>query len=204
MTDIQKIFIIVAIVVVLFIVFLFLYHPIKNAYGRHRYRKVYSFVLSVIAKEKKYILLNNLALPIGSGNCIHIDHMLFADKYIYVIKDRYVSGSLEALESNRYWFKYNLKGEQTAISNSLSINQERVDKLALLTGIDNSLFANVVLLNDNCNLAPNSISKPNTYIVKLRRFKSLLKKVENQNIAPLNRIQLEKLANDIKRLNQNN
>ena len=204
MSDIQKVFIAVSIIIILIIIFLYIYHPIKNIYGRHRYHKIYRFILNVISKEKKCILLNNLALPIGGNNFIHIDHLLFADKYIYVIKDRYISGSLEALENNRYWFSYNLKGEQTAISNSLSVNQERIDKLALLTGVEHNLFVNVVLLNDNCNLAPTNISKPNTYIIKLRYFKSFLRKKESQNVAPLNRIQLEKLANDIARLSQIN
>ena len=56
--------------------------------------KIYYKNVKKVAYYKDFYLINQLILNVDDNQQIHIDHLLFADKYIYVILDKFYPGKL--------------------------------------------------------------------------------------------------------------
>ncbi|MFA5235618.1 MAG: nuclease-related domain-containing protein [Bacilli bacterium] len=154
-----------------------------------------------IALYNDFYLINQINLKLDDANEAHIDHLLFGEKYIYVIKDRYYDGALTGQERDVNWMfypRFNRRGKY--ITNPFLLNRVRVEKLALVTGLDQHFFINVIVTNDQCLLDDIVANDKATYIVKLKKLEKLIKTIEEREIAPIEPDQLDRAVKDIHRL----
>ena len=56
-----------------------------------------------IALYNDFYLINEVNLKLDEDSEAHIDHLLFGEKYIYVIKDRYYDGAIDGQEKDSNW-----------------------------------------------------------------------------------------------------
>ncbi len=173
----------------------------KRRYIKRNLIPVYGRRIYHLALYNDYYLINQINLPLGDMNEAHIDHLLFGEKYIYVIKDRYYDGALTGQARDINWMfysRYSRRGKY--IANPFLINRIRLEKLALVTGLDPHLFINIIVVNDSCLLDQIEPSDEMTYIVKLRQVDKLIKAIESRDIPHINEDQLDAAVKDIYRL----
>jgi len=163
-----------------------------SAYGK----KIYH-----IALYNDFYLINKVNLKLDEDSEAHIDHLLFGEKYIYVIKDRYYDGALQGRDKDSNWMfyhRYSRTGKY--ISNPLAVNRVRLEKLALVTGLDPHLFINLIVVNDACLLDEIATDDNATFVVKLKKLEKLIKAIEQRDIEPIDPDQLDAAVKDIYRL----
>jgi hypothetical protein len=154
-----------------------------------------------VALYNDFYLINQVRVPLDDANEAHIDHLLFGEKFIYVIKDRYYDGALTGKHRDTNWMFYpNLSRRGKYISNPFLINKVRIDKLALVTGLDPHLFINLIVVNEGCLLDDIVTNDESTYIVKLSKMEKLIKANESRDIPPINEAQLDVAVKDIYQL----
>jgi hypothetical protein len=154
-----------------------------------------------IALYNDFYLINQINLKLDDANEAHIDHLLFGEKYIYVIKDRYYDGALTGQERDANWMFYSrFTRRGKYITNPFLLNRVRVDKLALVTGLDPHFFISVIVTNDQCLLDDIQTTDNVTYVVKLKKLEKLVKAIEERDIAPIDPEQLDRAVKDIHRL----
>ena len=197
------IYVVVAVIVIGILVFVILRLPKireKREFSKEKYRLIYYKKIREIADKYDYYLVNNVSIDSGEETVCKIDHILLADKFIYVIKDRYYRGSISGEKHNLKWYFHPNETEVLEMDSPLVQNAKRVDHLAAVTQIERSFFISVVIINDNCEVRSNAdLNTENSYIVSLSQLPRLIKFIESKKVAKLNPAQLEQVANDIAR-----
>lgn len=198
------IYVIVGLLIVGTIIFFILRSPkikTKIEFSNERYRYIYYKKVKEIANKYDFYLVNNVEIDTRDEVVCKIDHILFANKYIYVIKDRYYRGTISGEKANKKWYFHPNDNEVFEMDSPLLQNQRRVDHLAAVTAIDRSFFISIVIINDNCVVKSNDdLNSENSFIVSLSQLPRLIKFIESRKVMNLNQSQLEKVASDIAHL----
>ena len=195
------IFIYNLIFILLLLLFLIIFPFAKRHYNFKNFQKIYYKEIRKIAEINDYYLINNLVIKNNNQLICRIDHVLFGDKYIYVIKDRYYRGAISGKKEDSTWFFYSNQKKQFEMDNPMAMNEKRLEKLSLVTNIDKSFFISILVINDNCVVKnANELNKNNSFIVSKKNLRKLIKNIEKRNVKNMDQKQLEFAVQDISRL----
>ena len=195
------IFICALIFILLLLLFLIIFPFAKRHYNFKNFQKIYYKEIRKIAEINDYYLINNLVIKNNNQLICRIDHVLFGDKYIYVIKDRYYRGAISGKKEDSTWFFYSNQKKQFEMDNPMAMNEKRLEKLSLVTNIDKSFFISILVINDNCVVkTANELNKNNSFIVSKKNLRKLIKNIEKRNVKNMDQKQLEFAVQDISRL----
>lgn len=201
LTDLQLAFVIIVPIVLAIFLFVCIYFPASAAYHRkhfqiHFYKQIYR-----VALDNDYYLINQFVFKIDSTKNATVDHVLFGNKYIYVILSKYYQGDLIGKYADKSLIFISHKGKKCYTDNPYNEVKNLTSKLSSSTGIDASLMIGIVLINDDCKVAVQSDSKQ-FYIIQRKRFHSLIKAIESRPIETINETQLAKAVQSIAKLNK--
>lgn len=199
--SLQILYILLVILVVILVLFLFLFPVFRQSLHKRTFKKKYYKVINKLVLDKDYLLINNFIIKNAN---IHIDHIIFAKKYIYLIKDSYFPGAVEGdIKDNKWIFYPSLKRSISTVENPFIKLHKELENLAYLTGLNPNLFYCINVINDNC-LVDIKISKhPTSKITAKAALIPLINEIEaSEKVKDINQIELEKAANDIARINE--
>lgn len=168
----------------------------KTDYKYFYYKRLYK-----LAMDKDYYLINNFLFKIDDAHVGRIDHILFGDKYIYIINDIYYDGDIEGKENDQSIILINRNGKKNYEDNPILNNRKIANKLSLITGINPSLIIGICLINDNCRCSVQNSSK-SFYIIQSSNFSKLIKAIESRDIGVINKEQLASAVKAINKLNR--
>ena len=138
---------------------------------------------------------------VDSSKVAKIDHILFGNKYIYIINDAYYEGDLTGKETDKSLILINDKGKKFYTDNQYLISSSLVKTLSQSTGIGMDLMIGVTVVNNNCKISIETSNKQ-FYIIQKKRLKRLIKAIESRNVGNINAAQLEALVKAIDKLNR--
>lgn len=187
--------IVISLMVVFSIVFLF-WDKFKLIKEKRCFNKSVGKKMYQLALDNDYYLINQVALSID-GKVIHFDHILFTNKFIYCIGEKYFSGPISGRFDDSQWFKYNKKNQVEHIKNPMVLPKVRVEYLRSSLRANDDLFVSVVLVNDSCLIDKIDGCPKNNYIMNISEFKNFIKQREKTNIPSLDPLQLETLVQNI-------
>ncbi len=183
------------------IIFLCVFPFVKKKHEVKHFKNAYYKKIRKIAEIKDYYLINNLILRNGEEVICRIDHVLFGEKYIYVIKDRYYRGGISGQFDDKVWIFFNKQGEKVEIDNPMMVNMKRLNKLSTMTQIDESFFISIVIINDDCVVSDiEKFNTDNSFIVSKKNLPQLIKTIESRNVKKMNENQLSYAVKDISKL----
>jgi len=183
---------------------LFFYKPIRRYVWRKNVARMFYTKVNRINLDNDFFLLNDLLLKVGSEDYFHIDHILGGLKYIYVITDCYYEGAVVPSAYGPAWTYYTVKERKEMISNPLLANRAALERLGIISGVNASLMIGIVLVNDDCFLAPYQNERGFTQLVPLSKLTKTIEFYENQNVAPLVQEELRRIFVDLHELNGRN
>jgi len=165
--------------------------------------KLYYKTVRKVTDYNDYYLINLFTLTIDTKTTLVYDHLLFGDKYIYVIKDVHYIGKLHGERKDLRWRLVSKKdGKEQFINNPVIANEYSVEKLSLSTGIDKEVFIGIVLFNDDCDIFSIENDIKNSYIINRKDLMKLINATESRDIRPFNKQQLQGIVEDIDKLNE--
>ena len=106
------IFIVVASIVLAILLFLAFYLPLHSHHKKKKFQEYYYKKINSIVHEFDYYLINNFVFKVENGKLAHVDHIIFAEKYIYLIFDYYYDGDLQGNIEDKsliYFFLFFIK-----------------------------------------------------------------------------------------------
>ncbi len=204
MTMEQILYIVLAILGGLIVLFLLLFPIVKRVIFFRHFTYFYGKKIYKIALNFDFYLINDFILRPDDDKAIHIDHILFGDKYIYCIKDRFYRGAIEGNEMDKSWYFYPKLFEKRYIDNPLLKNKERVQRFSYATNIDPKMMISIVVVNDDCLLFPFEVRAKDSYLVPLSKLNRLIKNIEKRDVAKIDTKQLQYVVNDLARMKQRN
>lgn len=177
--------------------------PLKLRKDKTAHRELVGRKLYRLAVKKDYYLLNNLVIKVDDEVTLHIDHLLCADKYIYVVADRFYPLGISGRPEDNTWFSYTGANKKTAIKNIVSINEERTIRLAKFLGWNESkspMLISVVCINDELALSSElaKFDRPYSFLVKKKNVVKRIAAAESgAKVSPLDAENLAKLVQTI-------
>ena len=187
---------IVVLIIAFILVMVFRQKSIKKDFKMHYYKTIYK-----IAMDNDYYLINNFLFKIDDSHIARIDHVLFGEKYIYIISDCYFDGDIIGKEKDQSIILTDRKGKKYYYDNPLLSNQKLVNKLCIITGIDPSLLIGITVINDKCLCGIETTGK-NFYIIQNNKLKKLVKAIESRPINKIKPDQLDKVVQAFDKLNR--
>ena len=124
-------------------------------------------------------LLSNIVIQVREDKFIKIEHILFGNKYIYVINSKCYYGYLCANADDGKWLLYR-KDKLIHLDNPLKINEKRVRILANLLDETMDNFVNVVFLSRPVVVSKMVVSKPGELILLEKNFARRIEKYEKK------------------------
>ena len=194
-------FIIVAPIVVIFILFLLLYKPIKYKLYEKNYKQYFGKKVYKVALYEDLYLINNFIFSYEENKAMKIDHVLFGNKYIYLINDYYYKGSLSGQEKDGSLILVSKNGKKSYVDNPLMQNKVVAKRLSMITNFDKSMLISIALVNSECALEIEHKEK-NNYLIQSDKVYKLVKAIESRDIAPIDPEQLQRAVKDMDRLNR--
>ena len=196
-------FIVLAVVAGLAFLIWFLFGPIKRFLYRHYTVRMYYRRVYRIALDNDFYLINRFSNHTAESEEFHIDHILIGNKFFYCIRDRYYDGALAAKEDNASWIFFQ-RSSGKYIPNPLEKNKLRVQRLSLMSGIEEKLFIGIVLINDDCFLTPYETTSEDNFLISLKQLPKLIEQLESRDVDPLDERAIAVAARDFSELNQTN
>lgn len=148
-----------------------------------------------------YYLINKLEIQLVSNESLFIDHMLFGNKYIYVINDYLFKGVLTGNAQDSKWILKDKKGQEIMVDSPLLKNKKLVEKLSLRTSLDHAIFIAITLVSKDTKITDLEVNDSSNFVIDTRDFMKLILKIESRDIAPLNPEDLLKRVHEFDELN---
>ncbi len=202
MTPLQIIFIVAAVLVVLLVVFIILYRPLKSHYTKKNFKDMYGKKIYKLAQYHDFYLINEFLFAYEDNRATTIDHILFGDKYIYLIKDCYYDGSLTGkLDDDNSLIKTTPKGKVSYVENPNNELKKNLDRLTRVLNMKSELFICITLVNPECIVEVSQNSKQ-FYLVQCNKADRLVTAIETRAVSPIDEEQLHKFVQDLARYNK--
>lgn len=178
---------------------LFFSDSIRRSLEKRRFDKRVYKVLRHFADENDHLLLNQVTLYLlgDATKPVVYDHILFADKYIYVVKSFTMQGGIYGNASDPSVFLKDYKNNTQRIENPILANKEQVRKLetALSVSPDDKMFVSVIVYNPSLAV-PKMIARKDVtdWFLPVTELEKTLCMAENDSVTPIRHEQTDRLA----------
>jgi hypothetical protein len=169
--------------------------------------KFFNKKLYQLSLYEDFYLIPQVKVSLPGNQDVVIDHLLFGNKYIYVMKDLYFEGGLLGLPEDQEWSYYEFKHTHhhfRHIHNPFLLHRKRLEKLSIVTGIDTSLFISIILVNNDAIIHRIPTSNRPEFIVHIKHIETFIKAMEQRNVPNFDQDTLAKAVLDIHEMNQAN
>lgn len=136
--------------------------------------------LKKFAIDHDFPLLSNVVIQVRENKFIKIEHILFGNKYIYVITSKCYYGYLCANTSDEKWLLYR-KDKLIHLDNPLKNNEKRIRILANLLDDKMDDFVNVVFLSRPVVASKVVSSKPGELVLLEHDFARCIERYEKSS-----------------------
>ncbi len=195
----QTLYISLATVGVLLILFLFAFLYYRNRYVRKHARELTYLKLSRICEHNDYLLLNDYRIDFDDSNTGLIDHLVISNKYIIIISVFSISGVLSGKFQGEELVNVNKKGT-SIVANPINYNINLTKRLSLFNDLNHSFLKGLVVINNDSDIKIEGHSDQ-FQIVKRKDLAKTIKKFDQENIKNLNE---ESIVRFINKLNEEN
>ena len=187
--------------------FILLYPTLKFQYVRSHLNKMFNRILFKVATFEDHFLIPNVHVKLPGNKDVVIDHLYFGDKYIYAIKDLYFQGGLLGKPQDQEWQYYDFKHRDATyrfIPNPYLLQKQRIEKLSLVTGLDQSLFVSIILVNNEAMVHRIPESDKQEFILNIRHIEKFIQAYEKRDVPPFDLDKMSKAVLDIHQMNRDN
>lgn len=197
--EIKQLILVAIVIIVIFLIVLFivkLKSRNKHYYNKNPKNKILDKKIRKYSKNRDFLLLNDVFLPVENNKATLIDNIIFGNKYIYVIAQKHWEGSLKGFEYDTKWLLTNKKNQTKYVDNPLIGNRFKVQTLLrFLNEKDDETIINIIAINDRTKF--DSIkAQPLENVTKMSDLFKLID--EYEKASPLNDIkeeEIERIAN---------
>lgn len=188
------------VIAIILAIYLLISYPLNKYLYRRFFRYKYYRTIYKIVNKKDYRLINNFYFKIDENSQAHFDHLLFGEKYIYCITDKYWTMGIVGKPHDESWLLCKTKDKRTYIDNPLLKNDIREEKLSLISGIERDMFVSIVIVNNDCVVNESIEFNKHNIIVKEKNLAKVIARFENEDIGKINEEQLQRAIFDLNKI----
>ena len=197
----QLIFIIAVPIIVLSVAFFLIFLPIRRRSYRKNYDEYYYKAIHRIVTDEDYYLINRFIFKIDDTKTGTIDHIIFGEKYFYLISSKYYEGDITGKQFDKSLILIDSKGKKSYINNPYLESKLLLERLAMNTDVDTALMIGIVVTNRGVNINVANESKQ-YYAIQINKLPQLIKAIESRPIPTINETQLARAVKVFDKLNR--
>ena len=202
LTIYQLIFVIAVPIIVILVVIFVLVIPIRKSHIKNKYDDYYYRTIHKIVVNEDYYLINRFLFKIDDSHVGTIDHIIFGEKYIYIISAEYYDGDITGKQFDKSLILVpHKKGKKRYIVNPFLESKNLLERLSMNTDIDSDLMIGIVLVNNDVSINIMNESKQ-YYAIQINKLASLIKAIESRDIPTINEQQLDRAVKVFDKLNR--
>lgn len=195
----QTLYISLAIIGVLVVIFLICLLYFRNIYRNKHARELAYFKLNKICEHNDYLLLNDYHIDFDDKNKGLIDHLVISNKFIIIISVFSISGVLSGKFQGEELVNVNKKGT-SIVANPINYNINLTKRLALFNDLNTSFLKGLVVINNDSSIKIEGHNEQ-FKIIKRKELNKTIKEFDKENIKNLNE---ESVIKFINKLNEEN
>jgi len=195
----QTLYISLAIIGVLVVIFLICLLYFRNIYRNKHARELTYLKLSKICEHNDYLLLNDYHIDFDDKNKGLIDHLVISNKFIIIISVFSISGVLSGKFQGEELVNVNKKGT-SIVANPINYNINLAKRLALFNDLNTSFLKGLVVINNDSSIKIEGHNEQ-FKIIKRKELNKTIKEFDKENIKNLNE---ESVIKFINKLNEEN
>ena len=195
----QTLYISLAIIGILVVIFLICLLYFRNIYRNKHARELTYLKLSKICEHNDYLLLNDYHIDFDDKNKGLIDHLVISNKYIIIISVFSISGVLSGKFQGEELVNVNKKGT-SIVANPINYNINLTKRLALFNDLNTSFLKGLVVINNDSSIKIEGHNEQ-FKIIKRKDLNKTIKEFDKENIKNLNE---ESVIKFINKLNEEN
>lgn len=176
---------------------------IRNAYYKKHFTEAYYKTIYKMAVLDDYYLINHFTYSVDESTSTKIDHIVFGDKFIYVIICKYFEGDISGKSNDMSLIFQARNGKNCYTPNPINEIKSSTTNLSVISGIDPDYMIGIVLVNDSCRVAIQSESKQ-FYVIQKKRLEALIHAIEARPLGKMNEGKLFEAVQIIDDLNEKN
>ena len=195
----QTLYISLAIIGILVVIFLICLLYFRNIYRNKHARELTYLKLSKICEHNDYLLLNDYHIDFDDKNKGLIDHLVISNKYIIIISVFSISGVLSGKFQGEELVNVNKK-RTSIVANPINYNINLTKRLALFNDLNTSFLKGLVVINNDSSIKIEGHNEQ-FKIIKRKDLNKTIKEFDRENIKNLNE---ESVIKFINKLNEEN
>lgn len=197
----QLIFVIAVPIVVLIVAFFLIFLPLRKRSYRKNYDEYYYKTIHRIVTDEDYYLINRFIYKIDDTKTGTIDHIIFGEKYFYLISSKYYEGDITGKQFDKSLILIDNHGKKFYVDNPFLESKLLLERLSLNTEVDTSLMIGIVIVNKRVNINVENESKQ-YYAIQINKLPQLIKAIESRPIPNINEQQLARAVKVFDKLNR--
>lgn len=172
-------FVLLVILLGLAIAFAIAFPYIYNYLYSKKYHQYFSKKVDSVSKKYNYKTYHGITFKSLNAEIISIDHLIVANKKIYVFDDFYTNAEIFGKQYDNSLLLKN-KTKKYYIENPFRNIKTKISELASLTGLDQKIFFPIILINPSCYFVS---KKDNDQFVNIRKLRKVLNNIESASVS---------------------
>ncbi|HHU28685.1 TPA: NERD domain-containing protein [bacterium] len=199
----QVYYIVLAVVALLaltiFIFYDYVLDLIIGIQGNYRFTKM----IKKMARKNDYLVVSDILVRLSEQEFGYIRHLLIADKYIYVIMGKTMSGAITGVGEDEKWI--HLDTQRQHISNPIKENRRLLKALAHQLNLPENDFVNIVVFAKSAIVDDIALNNPLEAVLEENDFYHYIRMMEKtSSINDMDPQYAEILVDKIQKLNAYN
>ena len=196
-------FIALAIILVLFIVAFVLFLLMLRKMTSESFKRLATRKVRNIARRHKLLAIENLNILNYKREHLGIDHVIFGNKYVYIITDYMLKGFVSGEVNDNSWVYFNkLKKKNQYLDNLSYVSDKNIQEFAGILGISTEPIVSICLVPNECDFTVKQLEYNKKMVVHYSSLNRKIKELESQNIGTLNEQQTNEQYSAIKSKNE--
>ena len=196
-------FIALAIILVLFIVAFVLFLVFLKKMTLETFKKLAIKKVSRIARRNKLFTVPNLNILNYEREKIRVDHVIFGNKFIYIITDFMLKGFVSGEVNDNSWVYYNkIKRKNEYLENLSSVSDKNIREFAEILGIKAEFIVSICLVPNECDFTVKQLEYNKKMVVHYSSLNRKIKELEKIDIGAFNKEQIYEQYNAIRTKNE--
>ena len=195
--EIKQLILIAIVIIVIFLIVLLIVKlkSKKRYYNKNPKNKYLDKKIRKYTKNRDFLFLNDVFLPIENNQAIMIDNIIFGNKYIYIISQKHWEGELKGFEYDTKWMLIH-KNITKYVDNPLFSNRYKINVLInFLKEKNEDDIVNIIAINNKVKFE-NFQTQPLENVINVCDLFKIID--EYEKTSPLNDIkeeEIERVAN---------
>lgn len=195
--------IILSILLIVIVIILVCYILFVKGLTQEKFIQICNKKIERISDKKSLSFLNNLHLSNFAEEKIKIHSVIYGKKFIYLLHNYSLIGSVEGNKNDNSWIFYNRKTKcQEYIENLIDVGNKNIEEIAGILGINAEFLVSIAVVPNECDFKIKEVQNKQNFVENYSKLSSIINEFESKGIGSFKPEQIDEKFTLLKKKNE--